>query len=87
LAKGKTLDPSIAKDKALRSDFAYDETRADLTTNDQLDLDDEYAQLSGLVDPRGEPISLRCWELLDTKTTCSAHHYESRSFKPTCLIL
>ena len=54
VAKGKPLDPSIANDRALRTDFAYDESRPDLTATEQLDLDDEYAQLSGLVDPRGK---------------------------------
>src|SRR6478752_6359254 len=52
LASGKPLDPSIANDKSLRKDYQYDESRPDLTTNEQLDLDDEYAQLSGIVDPR-----------------------------------
>ncbi|OLN85598.1 U3 small nucleolar ribonucleoprotein IMP4 [Colletotrichum chlorophyti] len=52
LASGKPLDPSIAKDKALRKDFAYDESKPDLSTHDELDLDDEYAALSGLSDPR-----------------------------------
>jgi len=52
LASGKPLDGSIAKDKALLADFKYDETRADRTTADELGLDDEYAQLSGVVDPR-----------------------------------
>lgn len=51
LASGKTLDPEIANDKSLRKDYQYDES-ADKTTNEQLDLDDEYAQLSGIVDPR-----------------------------------
>lgn len=52
LASGKPLDPSIANDKALRKDYQYDESQQDLNTNEQLDLDDEYAALSGLVDPR-----------------------------------
>ncbi|CAM1500945.1 Fc.00g101070.m01.CDS01 [Cosmosporella sp. VM-42] len=52
LASGKPLDPTIANDKSLRKDFQYDESRPDLTTNEELDLDDEYAQLSGIVDPR-----------------------------------
>ncbi|KAF7556222.1 hypothetical protein G7046_g6361 [Stylonectria norvegica] len=52
LASGKPLDPTIANDKALRKDYQYDESRPDLTTNEELDLDDEYAQLSGIVDPR-----------------------------------
>ena len=51
LASGKPLDPEIANDKALRKDYQYDES-ADKDTNEQLDLDDEYAQLSGVVEPR-----------------------------------
>lgn len=52
LASGKPLDATIANDKALRKDYEYDESRPDLTTNEELELDDEYAQLSGIVDPR-----------------------------------
>ncbi|KAM3508331.1 hypothetical protein MY10362_001244 [Beauveria mimosiformis] len=51
LASGKPLDPAIANDKSLRKDYQYDES-VDTTTAEQLDLDDEYAQLSGIVDPR-----------------------------------
>ncbi|KAL2220777.1 U3 small nucleolar ribonucleoprotein component [Thermoascus aurantiacus ATCC 26904] len=55
LASGKPLDPSIANDKTLREDFKYDES---LESNKQdkdadlLDVDDEYALTSGLIDPR-----------------------------------
>lgn len=52
LASGKPLDPSIANDKTLRTDYKYDESRADRTTQEELDLDDEYSHLSGVVDPR-----------------------------------
>ncbi|EPE08199.1 u3 small nucleolar ribonucleoprotein imp4 [Ophiostoma piceae UAMH 11346] len=52
IAQGRPLEKSIADDKQLRKDFAYDESRDDLDTSAQLDIDDEYAQLSGLVDPR-----------------------------------
>ena len=52
IAQGRPLEKSIADDKQLRKDFAYDESRDDLDTGAQLDIDDEYAQLSGLVDPR-----------------------------------
>lgn len=52
LAQGRSLDPAIANDKSLRADYAYDESR-ELSTKEQLDMDDEYSQLSGLVDPRG----------------------------------
>jgi U3 small nucleolar ribonucleoprotein protein IMP4 len=49
LATGKPLDSSIANDKELRRDLAYDESRPDAT---DLDMDDEYQALSGIVDPR-----------------------------------
>ncbi|KAL4900926.1 hypothetical protein BDW74DRAFT_160819 [Aspergillus multicolor] len=56
LATGKQLDPSIANDKTLREDFKYDESlpTADKKNKDSdlLDLDDEYALTSGIVDPR-----------------------------------
>ncbi|KAL9080695.1 MAG: hypothetical protein Q9157_000582 [Trypethelium eluteriae] len=52
LASGKPLDPAIANDKSLRQDYKYDESRADRTTEEELGLDDEYAHLSGIVDPR-----------------------------------
>ena len=52
LATGKPLDSAIANDKKLRQDYKYDETRADRTAEDELDLDDEYSYLSGVVDPR-----------------------------------
>ncbi|KAJ5883030.1 U3 small nucleolar ribonucleoprotein IMP4 [Penicillium subrubescens] len=46
LASGKPLDPSIANDKSLRENFKYDESK------DEVDVDDEYALTSGLIDPR-----------------------------------
>lgn len=49
LASGKPLDPSIANDKTLREDFKYDESK-DKDTD--MDVDDEYALTSGLIDPR-----------------------------------
>jgi U3 small nucleolar ribonucleoprotein protein IMP4 len=52
LASGKPLDPEIAKDKQLREDYKYDESRADRNTEEELGLDDEYAALSGIRDPR-----------------------------------
>ncbi|KAL4869809.1 hypothetical protein BDV12DRAFT_72867 [Aspergillus spectabilis] len=56
LATGKQLDPSIANDKNLREDFKYDEslptTDKKNKESDLLDLDDEYALTSGIVDPR-----------------------------------
>ncbi|KAL2869271.1 snoRNA-binding rRNA-processing protein IMP4 [Aspergillus lucknowensis] len=56
LATGKQLDPSIANDKNLREDFKFDEslptTDRKNKDSDLLDLDDEYALTSGIVDPR-----------------------------------
>ncbi|TDZ26647.1 U3 small nucleolar ribonucleoprotein IMP4 [Colletotrichum orbiculare MAFF 240422] len=52
LAAGKPLDPKVAKDKALRKDFTYDESRPDMSVQEEMDLDDEYSALSGLSDPR-----------------------------------
>ncbi|KAI9823772.1 MAG: snoRNA-binding rRNA-processing protein imp4 [Thelocarpon impressellum] len=52
LASGKPLAPEIANDKSLRRDYKYDESRADRTAAEELELDDEYAALSGVVDPR-----------------------------------
>ncbi|OGM48607.1 U3 small nucleolar ribonucleoprotein IMP4 [Aspergillus bombycis] len=56
LASGKPLDPSIANDKQLREDFKYDESLPTADKKDKdadmLDLDDEYALTSGIVDPR-----------------------------------
>jgi len=50
LASGKALAPEIANDKQLRQDYDYD-VSADIN-KDELDVDDEYAELSGVVDPR-----------------------------------
>jgi hypothetical protein len=45
LASGKPLDPSVANDESLRNDYKYDETRAERTAEEELGLDDEYAQV------------------------------------------
>ncbi|MCJ1398102.1 snoRNA-binding rRNA-processing protein imp4 [Xylographa trunciseda] len=50
LASGKPLLPSIANDTSLRADYKYDESQADDPS--PLGIDDEYAHLSGIVDPR-----------------------------------
>jgi U3 small nucleolar ribonucleoprotein protein IMP4 len=52
LASGKPLAKDLAEDSTLRTDYKYDESRADRTAEEELGLDDEYAQLSGVVDPR-----------------------------------
>jgi U3 small nucleolar ribonucleoprotein protein IMP4 len=51
LASGKPLDPEIANDKQLRQDYDYDASR-DVAGDESLDIDDEYSELSGVVDPR-----------------------------------
>ncbi|KAG5928693.1 hypothetical protein E4U42_000122 [Claviceps africana] len=82
LASGKPLDPAIANDKALRKDYQYDESAPDLTTNEQLDLDDEYAQLSGIVDPRVLVTTSR-----DPSARLSAFAKEIRLLLPTSVRL
>jgi len=52
LASGKPLSKDVAEDASLRTDYKYDESRAERTAEEELSLDDEYAQLSGVVDPR-----------------------------------
>jgi U3 small nucleolar ribonucleoprotein protein IMP4 len=52
LATGKPLDPELARDVQLRKDLQYDESRPDMTAAEAMDVDDEYAELSGIVDPR-----------------------------------
>ncbi|KAK0720737.1 anticodon-binding protein [Lasiosphaeris hirsuta] len=51
LASGRALDPEIANDKELRKDYDYDVGR-DVNPDENLDVDDEYSELSGVVDPR-----------------------------------
>ncbi|KAK3685886.1 anticodon-binding protein [Podospora appendiculata] len=51
LASGKSLDPEIANDKQLRKDYEYDNGR-DMNPDETIDVDDEYSELSGVVDPR-----------------------------------
>ncbi|MCJ1391920.1 snoRNA-binding rRNA-processing protein imp4 [Xylographa bjoerkii] len=50
LASGKPLLPSIANDTRLRADYKYDESQPEHPPD--LGIDDEYAHLSGIVDPR-----------------------------------
>ncbi|KAH8808098.1 anticodon-binding protein [Xylogone sp. PMI_703] len=80
LATGKPLDPAIANDKKLREDYKYDESRPDLTVNEELDLDDEYAQLSGIVDPRVLVTTSR-----NPSTRLSAFAKEVRLLLPTSI--
>ncbi|KAG6001609.1 hypothetical protein E4U43_001285 [Claviceps pusilla] len=82
LASGKPLDPAIANDKSLRKDYQYDESAPDLSINEQLDLDDEYAQLSGVVDPRVLVTTSR-----DPSARLSAFAKEIRLLLPTSVRL
>ena len=82
LAHGKPLDPAIANDKKLREDYNYDESRADVTVEEQLDLDDEYAQLSGIVDPRILVTTSR-----DPSTRLASFAKEIRLLLPTAIRL
>ncbi|ODA83703.1 hypothetical protein RJ55_02218 [Drechmeria coniospora] len=80
LASGKPLDSSIANDKALRKDYQYDESSRDLGVNEALDLDDEYSQLSGIIDPRVVLTTSR-----DPSARLSAFAKEIRLLIPTSI--
>ncbi|RYP02138.1 hypothetical protein DL765_010778 [Monosporascus sp. GIB2] len=82
LATGKPLDPSIANDQQLRKDYAYDESRPDRNANEELKLDDEYSQLSGIVDPRVLVTTSR-----DPSARLSAFAKEIRLLLPTAIRL
>lgn len=82
LASGKPLAPEIANDKGLRKDYRYDETRADRTAEDELELDDEYAHLSGVVDPRVLVTTSR-----DPSSRLSSFAKEIRLLLPTAIRL
>ncbi|KAM5442305.1 snoRNA-binding rRNA-processing protein imp4 [Microsporum ferrugineum] len=86
LASGKPLDPSIANDRKLREDFKYDES---LQTADpkakggeEIDIDDEYAVTSGLVDPRPLVTTSR-----DPSSRLSTFAKEIRLLMPTSIRL
>lgn len=76
------MDPAIANDKSLRKDYQYDESAPELSTQEQLDLDDEYAQLSGVVDPRVLVTTSR-----DPSARLSAFSKEIRLLLPTSVRL
>ncbi|KAI0811380.1 anticodon-binding protein [Xylaria sp. FL0933] len=78
LASGRPLDPSIANDKSLRKDFQYDESAQDRSAQEELELDDEYQHLSGLVDPRVLITTSR-----DPSTRLQAFSKEIRLLLPT----
>ncbi|KAI1650195.1 Brix-domain-containing protein [Daldinia loculata] len=82
LATGRPLDPTIANDKELRKDYQFDESRPDRSTNEELDLDDEYSQLSGIVDPRVLVTTSR-----DPSARLSAFAKEIRLLIPTAIRL
>jgi U3 small nucleolar ribonucleoprotein protein IMP4 len=82
MASGKTLDPSIANDRKLREDYKYDEPHASRTTTDELDLDDEYAALSGIVDPSPVVTTSR-----DPSSRLSSFAKEIRLLLPTSIRL
>ncbi|RCI13369.1 hypothetical protein L249_1015 [Ophiocordyceps polyrhachis-furcata BCC 54312] len=82
LAAGKPLEASVANDEALRKDYAYDESMPERSNEEQLDLDDEYAQLSGIVDPRVLVTTSR-----DPSTRLSAFAKEIRLLLPTSVRL
>lgn len=48
LATGKPLSKEVADDKQLQKDYLYDESLQD----SNVELDDEYSALSGLIEPR-----------------------------------
>lgn len=80
LATGKPLEPSIANDKSLRKDYKFDETAP--STEDALVLDDEYAFLSGIVEPRPLVTTSR-----SPSTRLSAFAKEIRLLLPTSIRL
>jgi U3 small nucleolar ribonucleoprotein protein IMP4 len=82
LASGKPLDSSIAKDKQLRQDYKFDESRADRTVEEELTLDDEYAALSGIRDPRILVTTSR-----DPSSRLSSFAKEIRLLLPTAIRL
>ncbi|KAF2462246.1 anticodon-binding protein [Lineolata rhizophorae] len=82
LETGKPLDASVASDKALRADYAFDEPRAGRSAADELALDDEYAHLSGVTDPRVLVTTSR-----DPSARLSAFAKEVRLLLPTAVRL
>ncbi|KAF2087476.1 Brix-domain-containing protein [Saccharata proteae CBS 121410] len=80
LASGKPLDPSIANDASLRKNYKFDEATEDHDTQEALDLDDGYAHLSGVVDPRALVTTSR-----DPSTRLMAFAKEIRLLLPTSI--
>lgn len=87
LASGKPIDPEIAKNKALRKDYQYDESRPDRTVDEEMDLDDEYSQLSGISEPR-LLVSVSLFHYFILGTSVKAHPFRLqeirlRGFQPS----
>lgn len=80
LASGKPLVPSIANDQALREDFKFDENAP--SPSEVLAIDDEYAHLSGIIDPRPLVTTSR-----SPSTRLSAFAKEIRLLLPTSIRL
>lgn len=66
----------------MRKDYKYDESRPDRSIEEELDLDDEYAQLSGIVDPRVLVTTSR-----DPSSRLSSFAKEIRLLLPTSIRL
>ena len=52
LAQGKPLPKELAEDESLQKDFRYDQSLKEGEEADDLQVDDEYAVTSGIMDPR-----------------------------------
>ncbi|MCJ1306709.1 snoRNA-binding rRNA-processing protein imp4 [Agyrium rufum] len=52
IASGKPLPAAVSADEELLKNQKYDSSQPALSLQDSLDLDDEYAHLSGISDPR-----------------------------------
>ncbi|KAL8794247.1 MAG: hypothetical protein Q9195_003201 [Heterodermia aff. obscurata] len=80
LASGKPLEPSIANDKTLREDYRFDEDGP--SPSEVLAIDDEYAHMSGIIDPRPLVTTSR-----SPSTRLSAFAKEIRLLIPTSIRL
>ena len=89
LASGKPLPAHLARDTALQADYKFDEsqptpptTSTSAADSNTLDLDDEYAALSGLADPRVVVTTSR-----DPSARLAAFAKEIRLLLPTAVRL
>lgn len=76
------MTKDLSEDTNLRKDFKYDESRVDRTVEEELGLDDEYSQLSGVVDPRIVVTTSR-----DPSSRLSTFSKEIRLLLPTAVRL